>query len=177
MATKTMNQAGFGPAMRRSTDLIIVIAIIAVVLMIVIPIPTLLLDILLSINIALALMVLLVTLYTNEPLHFSTFPTLLLITTVFRLALNISATRLILSKAEAGRVIETFGNFVVGSQDLSGIVVGIVIFTIIIVIQFVVITSGAQRVAEVAARFTLDAMPGKQMAIDADLNAGLITDD
>jgi flagellar biosynthesis protein FlhA len=177
MATKTMNQAGFGPAMRRSTDLIIVIAIIAVVLMIVIPIPTLLLDILLSINIALALMVLLVTLYTNEPLHFSTFPTLLLITTVFRLALNISATRLILSKAEAGRVIETFGNFVVGSQDLSGLVVGLVIFTIIIVIQFVVITSGAQRVAEVAARFTLDAMPGKQMAIDADLNAGLITDE
>ena len=177
MANEAKTQTGFGATLRRSTDLVIVIAIIAVVLMIVVPIPTFVLDVLLSINIALALMVLLVTMYTQEPLHFSTFPTLLLITTVFRLALNISATRLILSRAEAGSVIATFGNFVVGSQDLSGIVVGIVIFTIIIVIQFVVITSGAQRVAEVAARFTLDAMPGKQMAIDADLNAGLLTDE
>jgi flagellar biosynthesis protein FlhA len=170
-------QAGFAYAMRRSVDVIIVLAIIAVVLMIVVPMPTWLLDILLTMNIALALLVLLVTMYTQEPLHFSTFPTLLLITTVFRLALNISATRLILSKAEAGKVIETFGNFVVGSADLSGLVVGLVIFSIIILIQFVVITSGAQRVAEVAARFTLDAMPGKQMSIDADLNAGLITDE
>jgi flagellar biosynthesis protein FlhA len=177
LATEAKTQAGFGAALSRSTDFIIVIAIVAVVLMIVVPIPTFILDILLSINIALALLVLLITMYTQEPLHFSTFPTLLLITTVFRLALNISATRLILSKAEAGSVIATFGNFVVGSQDLSGVVVGVVIFTIIIVVQFVVITSGAQRVAEVAARFTLDAMPGKQMAIDADLNAGLLTDE
>lgn len=177
MANEAKTQSGFGASLRRSTDLIIVIAVISVVLMLVVPLPTFLLDILLSINIALALLVLLITMYTQEPLHFSTFPTLLLITTVFRLALNVSATRLILSKAEAGSVIATFGNFVVGSQDLSGVVVGVVIFTIIIVIQFVVITSGAQRVAEVAARFTLDAMPGKQMAIDADLNAGLLTDE
>ncbi len=171
------NKAGLAFAMRRSVDLVIVMAIIAVVLMIVVPMPTWLLDVLLTLNIALALLILLVTVYTQEPLHFSTFPTLLLITTVFRLALNISATRLILSKAEAGKVIETFGNFVVGSADFSGLVVGLVIFAIIILVQFVVITSGAQRVAEVAARFTLDAMPGKQMSIDADLNAGLITDE
>lgn len=177
MANEAKLKSGFGVALRRSTDLVIIVAIIAVVLMLVVPLPTFILDVLLSINIALALLVLLITMYTQEPLHFSTFPTLLLITTVFRLALNISATRLILSKAEAGSVIATFGNFVVGSQDLSGLVVGVVIFTIIIVIQFVVITSGAQRVAEVAARFTLDAMPGKQMAIDADLNAGLLTDE
>ncbi len=170
--------AGFGMALRRSVDLIIVIAIVAVVLMIVVPVPPLLLDFLLIINIALALAVLLITLYTGEPLQFSTFPALLLITTVFRLALNISATRLILSQPrDCGEVIKTFGGFVVGAADLTGVIVGLVIFTIIIVIQFVVITSGAQRVAEVAARFTLDAMPGKQMAIDADLNAGLITDE
>lgn len=168
---------GFSASMRRSVDLIIVLAIIGIVLMIVIPLPPILLDFLLTINIALALVVLLITMYTKEPLHFSTFPALLLITTVFRLALNISATRLVLSEAYAGEVIETFGSFVVGTKDLSGLVIGLVIFIIIIVIQFVVITSGAQRVAEVAARFTLDAMPGKQMAIDADLNAGLITDE
>ena len=167
MVSEAKTKSAFGVTLRRSTDLVIVVAIIAVVLMLVVPLPTFILDVLLSINIALALLVLLITMYTQEPLHFSTFPTLLLITTVFRLALNISATRLILSKAEAGSVIATFGQFVVGSQDLSGLVVGVVIFTIIIVIQFVVITSGAQRVAEVAARFTLDAMPGKQMAIDA----------
>lgn len=171
------NKVGFSAAMRRSVDLFIVVGIVGVVLMIIIPMPTFLLDLLLTINIALALAVLIITMYTHEPLQFSTFPALLLITTVFRLALNISATRLVLSQAYAGEVIETFGSFVVGAKDLSGLVVGLVIFTIIIVIQFVVITSGAQRVAEVAARFTLDAMPGKQMAIDADLNAGLITDD
>ena len=176
MANGAQN-AGIAASMRRSVDLIIVVAIIGVVLMMIVPLPDFLLDILLTINIALALAVLLITMYTNEPLQFSTFPTLLLITTVFRLALNISATRLVLSKAYAGQVIETFGSFVVGAKDMNGLVVGLVIFTIIIVIQFVVITSGAQRVAEVAARFTLDAMPGKQMAIDADLNAGLISDD
>jgi flagellar biosynthesis protein FlhA len=172
-----INKVGFTATMRRSVDLFIVVAIVGVVLMIIIPMPTFLLDLLLTINMALALTVLIITMYTHEPLQFSTFPALLLITTVFRLALNVSATRLVLSKAYAGEVIETFGSFVVGSKDLSGLVVGLVIFIIIIVIQFVVITSGAQRVAEVAARFTLDAMPGKQMAIDADLNAGLITDD
>lgn len=168
---------GFVQSLRTSSDMLIIIGIVAVVLMIIVPMPTALLDILLALNIAIALTVLVITMYTNEPLQFSTFPALLLVTTVFRLALNISATRLILSEAYAGEVIETFGSFVVGTKDLSGLVVGLVIFSIIILIQFVVITSGAQRVAEVAARFTLDAMPGKQMAIDADLNAGLITDD
>lgn len=170
-------QVGFFASMRRSVDIIIVLAIIIVVLMIVIPIPPSLLDFLLTLNIALALAILMITMYTKEPLHFSTFPSLLLVTTVFRLALNISATRLVLSNAYAGEVIETFGSFVVGTKDLSGLIIGLVIFIIIIIVQFVVITSGAQRVAEVAARFTLDAMPGKQMAIDADLNAGLITDE
>ncbi len=169
---------GFSASLRRSTDFIVVFAIVAVVLMIVVPLPPFLLDMLLVTNLALALVVLIVTMYAKEPLQFSTFPTLLLIVTVFRLALNISATRLILSQPlDVGEVIPTFGNFVVGAQDISGLIIGLVIFTIIILVQFVVITSGAQRVAEVAARFTLDAMPGKQMAIDADLNAGLITDE
>ena len=177
MPNGVSQQAGLLSTMRRSVDLIIVFSIIVIVLMIVIPIPPAFLDFLLTLNIALALAVLMITMYTKEPLHFSTFPSLLLVTTVFRLALNISATRLVLSNAYAGEVIETFGSFVVGTKDLSGLIIGLVIFTIIIIVQFVVITSGAQRVAEVAARFTLDAMPGKQMAIDADLNAGLITDE
>ncbi|HET7768725.1 MAG TPA: flagellar biosynthesis protein FlhA, partial [Chloroflexota bacterium] len=134
--------------------------------------PTPFLDLLLVVNLSAALMILLVSMYTTEPLAFSVFPTLLLITTLFRLALNISATRLILLQGHAGGVIDAFGNFVVGGSY----VVGIVVFLILVVIQFVVITSGAGRVAEVAARFTLDAMPGKQMSIDADLNAGLIAE-
>ena len=116
---------------------------------------------------------LLVAMYTTHPLQFSSFPSLLLVLTLFRLALNVSASRLILLQGHAGEVIEAFGNFVVGGNY----VVGVVIFLILIVIQFVVITNGAGRVAEVAARFTLDAMPGKQMAIDADLNAGAIDED
>jgi len=164
-------------SMRRSIDALIAFSIFLVVIMIVVPIPPALLDLLLTLNIGMALTIFLITMYTNEPLQFSTFPSLLLITTVFRLALNISATRLVLSDAYAGEVIKTFGNFVVAGANISGLVIGLVIFSIIIIVQFVVITSGAQRVAEVAARFTLDAMPGKQMAIDADLNAGLISDD
>ncbi|MCS7003217.1 MAG: flagellar biosynthesis protein FlhA, partial [Dehalococcoidia bacterium] len=124
-------------------------------------------------NIALELMILLVAMYTSEPLQFFVFPSLLLIATLFRLGLNVSATRLILLEAQAGQVIEAFGRFVVGGN----FIVGIVIFIILVIIQFLVITKGAERVAEVAARFTLDALPGKQMAIDADLNAGLITQD
>ncbi len=168
---------GFFGSMRRSIDALIAFSIFIIVVMIVVPIPPAFLDLLLTLNIGMALTIFLITMYTMEPLQFSTFPSLLLITTVFRLALNISATRLVLADAYAGEVIKTFGNFVVGSASISGIVIGLVIFSIIIVVQFVVITSGAQRVAEVAARFTLDAMPGKQMAIDADLNAGLINDD
>ncbi|GAC1404455.1 MAG: flagellar biosynthesis protein FlhA [Candidatus Velthaea sp.] len=142
------------------------------VILMIVPIPTWLLDLLLSMNISLALVILLTTLYTENALAFSVFPTLLLIITLFRLSLNITGTRLILLHGYAGDVIQAFGNFVVGGNYA----VGLVIFSILIIIQFVVITSGAGRVAEVAARFTLDAMPGKQLAIDADLNAGLITE-
>ncbi|MNS47216.1 Flagellar biosynthesis protein FlhA [compost metagenome] len=136
------------------------------------PLPPLLLDVLLTLNITLGLLMLMVSLYVQKPLEFSTFPSLLLILTLFRLALNVSTTRLILLHGEAGHVIEAFGNFVVGGNYA----VGIVVFIILIVIQFIVITNGAGRISEVAARFTLDAMPGKQMAIDADLNAGMITE-
>ncbi|HEX3466989.1 MAG TPA: FHIPEP family type III secretion protein, partial [Candidatus Elarobacter sp.] len=146
-------------------------SVMLIVLMIV-PVPPWMLDLLLSTNITLALVILLVTLYTENALSFSVFPTLLLIITVFRLALNITGTRTILLHAYGGQVIESFGNVVVGGNYA----VGIVIFAILVVIQFVVITNGAGRVAEVAARFTLDAMPGKQLAVDADLNAGLITE-
>src|SRR5690349_4221555 len=141
--------------------------------MMVIPLPTALLDLLLVSNIALATLALLASMYTRRVLDFSIFPSYLLIATLYRLALNVSVTRLVLLHAYAGKVIEAFGHFVVGGS----VVVGLVIFLILIVIQFIVITNGAGRVAEVGARFTLDAMPGKQMAIDADLNAGLIDED
>jgi len=153
-------------------DLSILVGIIGLVLMMVVPIPAGLLDILLIINISLAIMILLIGMNTQDALHFSIFPTLLLITTIFRLALNISTTRLILSKGEAGHVVQTFGEFVAGGE----IAVGFVIFLILVVVQFIVITKGSERVAEVGARFTLDAMPGKQMSIDADLNTGLINE-
>lgn len=154
------------------SDMVIAIAVISIVVIMIIPLPTLLLDILLTFNISFALVLLLVSMYTTEPLQLSIFPSLLLITTLLRLSLNVSATRLILLHGYAGEVITAFGNFVVGGNP----VVGFVVFIILVVIQFIVITKGAERVAEVAARFTLDAMPGKQMAIDADLNAGLITE-
>lgn len=153
-------------------DIVVAIAVIAIVLLIIVPIPTLLMDLLLTINISLSLIILIISMYVKEPLEFSIFPSLLLIATLFRLSLNISSTRLILSNADAGSVIEAFGNFVIGRN----IIVGILIYLIIMVIQFMVITKGAERVAEVSARFTLDAMPGKQMAIDADLNSGLISE-
>jgi flagellar biosynthesis protein FlhA len=140
--------------------------------MMVVPIPKELLDILLIINISVAIMILLIAMNTQDALHFSIFPTLLLITTIFRLALNISTTRLILSKADAGHVVDTFGKFVAGGQ----MAVGFVVFLILVIVQFIVITKGSERVAEVGARFTLDAMPGKQMSIDADLNAGIINE-
>src|SRR4051812_32076753 len=141
--------------------------------MMVVPLPTALLDLLLVMNIALAVLTLLASMQTRRVLDFSIFPSFLLIATLFRLALNVSATRLVLLHGYAGKVIESFGHVVVGGS----LVVGLVIFLILIVIQFVVITNRAGRVAEVAARFTLDAMPGKQMAIDADLNAGILTED
>lgn len=154
------------------TDLSVLVGIILIVMMMIIPLPPWLLDILIYINISLALTIILVAMNTKEPLQFSIFPSLLLVTTLFRLALNVSTTRSILSIREAGQIIETFGSFVVGGSP----VIGFVVFLILVTIQFIVITKGAERVAEVAARFTLDAMPGKQMSIDADLNAGVITD-
>ena len=144
--------------------------VIAIVVMLVVPLPTFVLDVLISLNISGAMVVLLMTMHVKKPLDFSVFPAVLLVATLFRLALNVSATRLVLLHGYAGSVIHSFGNFVVGGN----LIVGLVVFLILIVIQFVVVTTGAGRVAEVAARFTLDAMPGKQMAIDADLNSGLI---
>ncbi|MCZ8520038.1 MULTISPECIES: flagellar biosynthesis protein FlhA [Paenibacillus] len=153
-------------------DLVVLVGVIGIILMMVVPLPIWLLDVLLIINISLALGIILIGMNTKESLEFSIFPALLLITTLFRLALNVSTTRNILANADAGNVVMTFGSFVAGGN----LVVGFVIFIILVLVQFIVITKGSERVAEVAARFTLDAMPGKQMAIDADLNAGLINE-
>ncbi len=157
----------------RHSDLVAAAAVVLVVAMMVIPLPPFILDLLITLNISAALMIVVATLYVPRALDFSSFPSLLLLTTLLRLAINISVTRLILLHGDAGHVVSAFGEFVVGGN----VVVGLVIFLILIVIQFVVITNGAGRVAEVGARFTLDAMPGKQMAIDADLNTGQITDE
>ncbi|MZP30550.1 flagellar biosynthesis protein FlhA [Heliobacterium undosum] len=154
------------------TDLGVAIAILATVIMMIIPLNPIFLDMLLIFNITIAMLVLLATMFVEGALEISVFPTLLLITTLLRLALNVSSTRLVLLEGYAGQVIERFGNFVIGSSP----VVGVVVFIILVIIQFMVITKGAERVAEVAARFTLDAMPGKQMAIDADLNQGMINE-
>ncbi|RCW50135.1 flagellar biosynthesis protein FlhA [Paenibacillus prosopidis] len=156
----------------KAKDLVILFGVIGIVLMMIIPIPVLLLDILIILNISMALMILLIAMNTREALDFSIFPAILLITTLFRLALNVSTTRNILSHAEAGEVVATFGSWVGGGE----IAIGFIVFLILVVVQFIVITKGSERVAEVAARFTLDAMPGKQMSIDADLNAGLINE-
>jgi flagellar biosynthesis protein FlhA len=157
----------------KHTDLLAAGAVVLVVVMMIVPLPPFVLDLFITLNISAALAVLVATLYMPRALDFAAFPSLLLLTTLFRLAINVSVTRLILLHGDAGHVVEAFGNFVVGGNVL----VGLVVFLILIVIQFVVITNGAGRVAEVAARFTLDAMPGKQMAIDADLNSGQITDE
>ena len=168
--------AGFEKSMLkkilRYSDVGVALLMVLVVVMMVIPLPTGLIDVLLATNITLGVVVLLVTFYVKRALDLSVFPTLLLIVTLFRIALNVSTTRLILLNGYAGEVIMAFGNFVVGGNYI----VGVVIFLILVIIQLLVITKGAERVAEVAARFTLDAMPGKQMAIDADLNSGLIDD-
>ncbi|MDC3416378.1 flagellar biosynthesis protein FlhA [Aquibacillus salsiterrae] len=156
----------------KARDLSVLLAVILIIVMLVVPLPGWLLSILILMNISLALMVILVSMNTIEPLQFSIFPSLLLLLTLFRLGLNVSTTRSILSEGDAGGVVETFGTFVIGDNPL----VGFVVFTILIIIQFLVITKGSERVSEVAARFTLDAMPGKQMSIDADLNAGMINE-
>ena len=153
---------------------VVSVFVIVIIMMIVIPLTPQLLDFMFILNLALSLTILLTTMYVKEALEFSIFPSLLLITTLFRLALNVSATRLILlENGAAGQVIKTFGQFVIRNNP----VVGLIIFFIIVIVQFIVITKGSERVAEVSARFTLDAMPGKQMAIDADLNSGLIDED
>ena len=145
-------------------------SVVLILLMMIIPLPTFLLDMLLATNITISLAVLLTAFYANRPLEFAIFPGLLLMTTLFRLSLNVASTRLILSDADAGALISAFGEFVVSGNY----VVGAIIFLVLVIINFVVITKGSGRIAEVGARFTLDALPGKQMAIDADLNAGLI---
>ncbi|MEU7903124.1 flagellar biosynthesis protein FlhA [Actinoplanes sp. NPDC049118] len=155
---------------RNLSKLAVPIGVIGIIVMMVVPLPTFLLDLLIALNITGALLILLIAMFVQRPLDFSVFPALLLVATLFRLALNISATRLVLRDGDAGKVIHAFGSFVVGGS----LVIGLVIFMILIIVQIVVVTKGAERVAEVGARFTLDAMPGKQMAIDADLNAGLI---
>ncbi|SHI39748.1 flagellar biosynthesis protein FlhA [Clostridium cavendishii DSM 21758] len=157
-------------SLKDNLDIIVAFGVMGIILMIIIPLPDFILDILIAFNITISIVVAMITMFTTNVLQLSVFPTLLLVTTLFRLGLNISSTRLILTEASAGKIIEAFGNFVIGGNYI----VGVIIFLIIIVIQFIVITNGAGRVSEVAARFTLDAMPGKQMSIDADLNAGLI---
>ncbi len=167
-----MNDTGLRRLLKH-TDLLAALAVVTVVTMLVIPLPPFLLSLLITMNISGGLAIVVATMYQSKALDFSVFPSLLLLTTMFRLAINVSVTRRILSTGDAGSVVSAFGKFVVGGQrrdrprDLPDPVV----------IQFVVVTNGAGRVAEVGARFTLDAMPGKQMAIDADLNAGLITDE
>ena len=178
MAIAGQNQiAGQLPALTKSSDITIAVAVVGILVFMVIPLPPALLDLLISFNITIALIILLASMYTLRPLELSAFPSILLMITLFRLSLNVASTRIILLHGNegamaAGKVIQAFGSFVVGGNYL----VGIIVFIILVVINFMVITKGAGRIAEVAARFTLDAMPGKQMSIDADLNAGLINE-
>ena len=167
---KEVRGGNLAGVLTRFSDLLLVACVAVMVGLMIVPLPTFLLDILLTVNITIAVTILMVSIYISSGTQLACFPTLLLITTLYRLSLDISATRLILGKADAGEVIRAFGEFVVGGN----FVVGAVIFLIITLVQFIVITKGAERVAEVAARFTLDAMPGKQMSIDADMRAGII---
>jgi flagellar biosynthesis protein FlhA len=176
----TANQATYGgklPILTQNSDLFMAVAVVAILVFMVIPLPTMLLDLLISLNITFAMVILLASMYAVRPLELSAFPSILLLITLFRLSLNVASTRIVLihgseGSMAAGKVIQAFGNFVVGGNYL----VGIIVFIVLVVINFMVITRGAGRIAEVAARFTLDAMPGKQMSIDADLNAGLINE-
>jgi len=173
MSEQTLkNDKSISSILARHSSISFAIGVAAVLAMLIIPLPTFILDILLSCSIALAVSVLIITLSAKSALELSTFPSLLLFVTLFRLSLNVASTRLILLNGNAGQMIEAFGDMVIGGN----LVVGLVMFLILVVIQFIVITKGSERVSEVNARFTLDAMPGKQMAIDADLNAGAITD-
>lgn len=163
---------GIGTLFAKRSDLLISSSIILILTVMIIPIPTVMLDVLLALSISLSIVVLLVAFFALKPLEFAVFPGMLLMLTLFRLSLNVASTRLILSEGYAGEMIQAFGNFMIQGN----FVIGIIIFMVLVIINFVVITKGAGRIAEVSARFTLDAMPGKQMAIDADLNAGLLTD-
>ena len=165
--------------LRRRSDVFVAVGVILVIMMLVIPLPTVILDLLMTINLVLAMLTILIVLYIKQALEFSVFPTLLLIMTVYGLALNVSSTRLILARGSQfdGRIILAFSRFVVGSAGPQGLVIGIIIFIIIVAVQFIVITKGATRVAEVAARFTLDSLPGKQMAIEAEYNSGVLTEE
>ena len=171
--TNDLMSGGGTPGLQRilaQNDIGFAVALASVLATLLIPLPTFLLDLLLSISIAVAIATIVIVLSAKEAIELSTFPSLLLFVTLFRLSLNVASTRLILLHGDAGQIIQTFGQFVVGGN----MVIGLVVFIILVIIQFIVITKGAERISEVAARFNLDAMPGKQMAIDADLNAGLI---
>ena len=160
-------------------DALVAIGVIVVVMMLIIPLPTVLLDALMSMNLLLSLLIILIVLYTKDALEFSVFPTMLLVSTVFGLALNVSSTRLILSQGErfGGQIVRAFARFVVGTEGIEGLVIGLIIFVILVAVQFLVITKGSTRVAEVAARFTLDSLPGKQMAIEAEYNNGSLSEE
>src|SRR6201993_2850785 len=178
-ATKSASGRGFNLAelgdMLRRGDLALAIGVMTILVVLILPLPPMMLDLFLAVSIILSVLILMTSLFLHAPLEFPAFPTVLLIATMLRLALNLASTRLILAHGHegtsaAGHVIEAFGNFVMGGN----FVIGIIVFTILVIVNFVVITKGSGRIAEVAARFNLDAMPGKQMAIDADLSAGLI---
>ena len=169
---KLGSSASLNTPLASKSNIILAVGLVTVLAALLVRLPTPLLDILLACSISLAIAVLIITLSSKEALELSTFPSLLLFVTLFRLSLNVASTKLILLQGNAGKIIQTFGDFVAGGS----FVVGLVIFLILVVIQFIVITKGAERISEVSARFTLDAMPGKQMAIDADLNAGTITE-
>jgi len=164
---------------RQGGDIIIALGVILIVMMLVIPLPTVILDLLMALNLMLSLLIILLVLYNRDPLEFSLFPTILLISTVFGLALNVSSTRLILGKGADfnGQIVKAFATFVVGSEGSQGLVIGLIIFIILVAVQFMVITKGATRVSEVAARFALDGLPAKQMAIDAEYSSGAITEE
>ncbi len=172
-------RAVVGTLWTQRSDVLVAIGVVVVIMMLLIPLPAVLLDVFMALNLVLALLIILTVLYTRNALEFSVFPTLLLLATVFGLALNVSSTRLILSKGHEfnGHIVRAFATFVVGTKGVEGYVIGFIIFIIIIAVQFIVITKGATRVAEVAARFTLDALPGKQMAIEAEYNSGLLTEE
>jgi flagellar biosynthesis protein FlhA len=172
-------RAVVGHLWTQRSDILVAVGVIVVVMMMLVPLPAVLLDVFLAVNLVISLLIILTVLYTRHALEFSVFPTLLLIATVFGLALNVSSTRLILAKGHEFnvKIVRAFATFVVGTRGVEGYVIGLIIFIIIIAVQFIVITKGATRVAEVAARFTLDALPGKQMAIEAEYNSGLITEE